>query len=137
MPRTLATILLTLITASAAAAAELVMFEEPGCIWCQRWHTEIGPGYGKSEEGRIAPLRVVDIRHGPPQGLRLERAVTMTPTFVLVEDGAEVGRLVGYPGAHFFYPMLAEQLKKLQQKAIPPSLPAQRDAHASDRQVIR
>ncbi len=94
-------------------AAELLMFEEPGCVWCQRWHAEVGPGYGQSMEGRIAPLRRHDIRSGVPPDIRFDQPVTLTPTFVLIEHGEEKGRLLGYPGAHFFYPMLTELLKRL------------------------
>jgi hypothetical protein len=31
-----------------------------------------------------------------------------TPTFVLVEDGTEAGRIEGYPGEDFFWPLLAK-----------------------------
>lgn len=93
------------------------MFEEPGCAWCQRWHTEIGPGYAKSEEGRQAPLRRLDLRGGVPTELKQEKSVTMPPTFILIEEGVERGRLLGYPGIHFFHPMLGELLKRVQPAA--------------------
>jgi hypothetical protein len=31
----------------------------------------------------------------------------------VAEDGIEIGRIAGYPGADFFYPMLDEILEKL------------------------
>lgn len=98
--------------AISADATELLMFEEPGCAWCQRWHAEIGPGYAHTEEGRMAPLRRLDIRDGTPADIGFKQKATMTPTFVLVDDGVERGRILGYPGAHFFYPMLEELLKR-------------------------
>lgn len=91
----------------SAWAAELVMFEEPGCVWCRRWHAEIGPGYPLSPEGRTAPLRRVHIGDQAAAGVLLQKPVTATPTFVLAEDGREVGRIVGYPGSEFFYGLLA------------------------------
>ncbi|MFM9849978.1 MAG: hypothetical protein ACKVP3_22835 [Hyphomicrobiaceae bacterium] len=75
----------------SAWAAELVMFEEPGCVWCRRWHAEIGPGYPLSPEGRTAPLRRVHIGDQAAAGVLLQKPVTATPTFVLAEDGREVG----------------------------------------------
>lgn len=96
-----------------ADAAELIMFEQPGCIYCRRWDTEIGPGYLKSSEGKLAPLSRLDIRAKVPDGITLKRPVTITPTFVLVDDGQEVGRVVGYGGAEFFYEMLADVMAKL------------------------
>ena len=98
--------------ATAAAAAELVMVEEAGCHWCARWNEEIGVVYHKTEEGRRAPLRRVDI-HALPADLRFESRPQYTPTFVLVEDGAEIGRIEGHPGEDFFWPLLNRLLEKL------------------------
>jgi hypothetical protein len=95
-----------------AAAAELLMVEQAGCMWCRRWHDEIGPGYPKSAEGQLAPLRRIDLGT-VPEGVTLKLPVTVTPTFVLVDNGREVGRLTGYAGANFFYGMLAPLLDKL------------------------
>lgn len=96
-----------------ASAAELVMFEEHGCTWCIRWHSEVGVGYPHSAEGRKAPLRPVDI-HGPrPSDLAFVRGVRASPTFVLVDRGHEIGRITGYPGADFFWGQLGQLLDRL------------------------
>ena len=105
--------------AGGARAAELLMFDDPNCGWCRRWHAEIGPGYPRSPEGQRAPLRRVHIRDHDTTGVALARPVQGTPTFVLVDKGREVGRIVGYSGAHFFYPQVGELLGKL-----PPSAPS-------------
>jgi hypothetical protein len=101
------------IFAPRARAAELVMFVEAGCPWCARWDREVGVAYEHSEAGRIAPLRRIDISMARRTGLRLAGAVTVTPTFVLVEEGVEVGRIIGYPGADFFWGMLEELMAQL------------------------
>ncbi len=92
-------------------AAELVMFEDPGCTWCRRWHAEIGPAYPLTAEGQAAPLRRFHIRDQAIAGIFLERPITVTPTFVLAEAGREIGRVVGYPGEEFFYGLLGSFLK--------------------------
>ena len=92
-------------------AAELVMFEEPNCPWCRRWHAEIGPAYSLTAEGQAAPLRRSHIRDQAHVGVLLERSITVTPTFVLADEGREIGRIVGYPGEEFFYGLLANLLK--------------------------
>lgn len=107
-----------------AAAAELVMFVEVGCSWCQRWDREVGEAYPRSEEGKRAPLRRLHISAARTSGLSLAGAVTVTPTFVLVEKGAEVGRITGYPGADFFWGMLGDLMRRLE----PPSTSSPRDA---------
>ena len=96
--------------AAGARAAELVMFEDPACPWCRRWHREIGPAYPATGEGKRAPLRRVLIGEQSTAGVALERPVTVTPTFVLAEDGRELGRIVGYAGEDFFYGQLGNLL---------------------------
>ncbi len=92
---------------------ELLMFEEPGCPWCRRWRAEVGPGYPHSTEGKRAPLRTLELGTALPAGIVLATPIRFSPTFVLVSDGREVGRINGYPGADFFWPMLGDLLKKL------------------------
>lgn len=115
--------LLTLLFAVAALpvhAAELVMFDDPACVYCKRWLAEVGPGYPKTEEGQRAPLRRIFIRDQGQAGVQLKSPVNATPTFVLADDeGREVGRITGYPGADYFYPMLGEILRKLPTQAAP------------------
>ena len=122
-------LLLSLLFAAAtlpAQAAELVMFDDPACVYCKRWLAEVGPGYPKTEEGQLAPLRRIFIRDQRQAGVQLKSPVNATPTFVLADDeGREVGRITGYPGADYFYPMLGEILAKLPAKA--PRKPAQRE----------
>jgi hypothetical protein len=117
-----ATILLAGLLASVAGslAAELLMFDDPGCVWCRRWNAEIGPGYPRSPEGKQAPLRRIHIRDQGRAGVALASRVNATPTFVLVEDGQEVGRIAGYAGRDFFYPMLDELLRKIPSPAPVP-----------------
>ena len=98
-------------TGGNVCAAELVMFEDPGCGWCRRWHTEVGPAYPRTAEGRVAPLRRVHIREQSRSGVLLERPIVATPTFVLTEKSREIGRIVGYPGEEFFYGQLENLLK--------------------------
>ena len=87
------------------------MVEQPGCVYCQRWDAEIGPAYPKTAEGRFAPLIRAALREGPPEGITYDRRVVFTPTFILVENGKEIGRLEGYPGDDFFWPLLTRLLE--------------------------
>jgi hypothetical protein len=110
-----------LATVPTAYAAELLMFEEQGCPWCKRWHAEVGAGYPKTPEGRRAPLRQLDLMKPRPVGIKLAAPVAYSPTFVLVENGREIGRITGYPGADFFWGLLGELLAKLDKGAAAPT----------------
>lgn len=103
----------TLFWLGGTHAAELVMVESRGCPWCVRWHAEIGPAYPKTTEGRRAPLRRLDISRTRAAGITFAAPVTISPTFVLVDGGREIGRITGYPGPDFFWGLLAELLDKL------------------------
>lgn len=96
-----------------AAAAELVMAEEPGCPWCRRWNEEVGVIYHKTPEGKLAPLRRVNIHDPVPADLAGIEFGAFTPTFILVDDGVEIGRIRGYPGEEFFWGLLGELLEGL------------------------
>lgn len=91
-------------------AAELVMVQQPGCTWCAKWDREIAPIWPRTEAGEFAPLRREQLRE-MPAGMDLDRRVTFTPTFLVMNDqGEELGRLEGYPGEDFFWPVIERLL---------------------------
>lgn len=94
----------------AAQDVKLMMIEEDGCHWCERWTAELGHIYPKTAEGRTAPLVRHDIDDRLAEGVTLERSLHYTPTFVLLVDGAEQGRIEGYPGEDFFWALLKMML---------------------------
>ncbi|MFY0691227.1 MAG: hypothetical protein JXR14_04800 [Paracoccaceae bacterium] len=100
------------ISAAVAQEVRLVMAEEQGCIWCERWNTEIAAKYPKTPEGKAAPLLRMDINRARPKGYEFSRRVSYTPTFLLMVDGVEMSRIEGYPGEDFFWPLLADMLTK-------------------------
>jgi hypothetical protein len=102
------------VMAGMAGAAELVMYRSPGCPWCALWDREIGAVYAKTDLGRRAPLRMVDLARGDPS-LRTESPIRYSPTFVLAEGGREIGRIEGYPGEAFFWGLLERLLERLPQ----------------------
>jgi len=102
---------------SHARAAELVMFERAGCAWCEAFDREIAPIYSKAEEGLRAPLRRVDTARLVPPDLAFIETERLTPLFVLVDRGREIGRIRGYPGEDFFWGLLGALVKKLDASA--------------------
>lgn len=95
--------------------AELVMVERAGCVWCERWDRDVAPVYRKSDEGQRAPLRRVNLSEGQPR-LELKEPVRFTPTFVLVDQGREVGRITGYLDDAMFWGLLGVMLARLEDR---------------------
>src|SRR3954452_20146606 len=123
--RFLVLLFLALPAASAAHAAELVMFEQKGCVWCQKFDREIAPAYDKTAEGKRAPLRRLDIAQPAPADLSFIKRERFTPVFVLIDEGHEIGRIRGYPGDTFFWGLLANLIERLDRgESAPPEPPA-------------
>lgn len=97
-------LLITLAIAPTPLSAEtyLLMAEEQGCFWCAKWNKEISHIYPKTIEGKVAPLRRYDL-HSDLPAVVFKQRVHYTPTFILVSDNKEVGRIEGYPGEDHFW----------------------------------
>ena len=92
-------------------AAELIMVEQQGCYYCLEWKDQLGHIYPKTPEGKYAPLKTIDITE-VDKLKGLQRDVIFTPTFVLMENDRELGRLEGYSSEDFFWELLEVILKK-------------------------
>lgn len=90
------------------------MVEEAGCVYCEKFNNEIAPVYPNTIEGKLAPLKRIDLADGWPNELNQFKPETLTPTFILIENDHELGRLYGYQGDEFFWFLLGELLNKLE-----------------------
>lgn len=103
-------------------AAELVMFDARDCVVCLRFNKEAAPHYDASPAAKVFPLRRIDI-NAARIDIKLELPVTMTPTFVFVDQGVEMARFYGYPGRKHFFELVngvADEFRKIQAEAAPP-----------------
>lgn len=89
----------------------LIMVEQAGCAYCKMWNDELGPIYPKTPEGQLAPLEHVDLRSDWAADLEIGPKPIFTPTFILLENSTEVGRIEGYPGEDFFWGLLGMALR--------------------------
>jgi thioredoxin-related protein len=106
----LTTAMLMFLSVCQSLADELVMVEQHGCHWCERWNSDIAHIYPKTDEGTRAPLRRVDL-HALPDDITFDSRPVFTPTFVLVREGKELARMEGYAGDEFFWFLLSEMLE--------------------------
>ena len=99
-------------------AAELIMVEQQGCYYCLEWKDQLGHIYPKTPEGKFAPLKTIDITEVDKiKGLQSD--VIFTPTFVLMENDKELGRLEGYSSEDFFWELLEVILVEETEYTVP------------------
>ena len=92
--------------AAVASLYELIVFEVDGCTYCQDFRTQILPVYTSSPMGRQAPVRFVNVSHSDETKMGLNAAITVAPTVVLMREGQEIDRIVGYTGPINFMTMM-------------------------------
>lgn len=96
-----------------AQGAELVYFHSESCTVCEQWNEEIGGLYDHTIEAKRLTLRRVSVHDALPADLSFVKGVVYTPTFVVVDQGREVGRMVGYITDYFFWEQVGLQIKRL------------------------
>jgi hypothetical protein len=110
----LAALVIAFVAGTASArAAELIMFERAGCPYCEAFDREVASTYPRTPIGQAAPLRRVDIYKTIPQDLSFLRVERITPVFVLVDHGREIGRIRGYPGEANFWGLIENLVGEL------------------------
>ena len=98
---------------ATAQAFRLLMVEQVGCYVCVAFNRDVAPAYLASAENLVAPLEHVDLRGPLPEGVTLASRPFVTPTFILIgPDGAEMERLIGFPGQDFFWSYLNEMIDR-------------------------
>lgn len=106
-----------MLSPGVAQASELLMFDQAGCVYCARWDRDVGSLYEKTPESKSLPLRRIDIQNQKASGVTLSTPVRYTPTFVVVDNGREIGRITGYSTDDSFWGLLDALVAKL----APPS----------------
>jgi hypothetical protein len=82
-------------------------------VWCQRWDKAIAPIYSRTEEAKLLPLRRIDVDRQKAEGIVLAAPVRYTPTFVVVDNGREIGLITGYANDESFWGLLATLAAKI------------------------
>ncbi len=111
------TMLLSALITRPVAAAELVVFVLDACAPCALFERQIGRIYARTDEGRRAPLRRVDFEAPLSADLAFLAPAEVAPTFVLIDDGAEIGRFSGYASDELFWLSLNALLNRLPETA--------------------
>ncbi|MAA74863.1 MAG: hypothetical protein CMN28_09165 [Salinisphaeraceae bacterium] len=97
---------------AVAGDTQLLMFELPNCAACAAFEADVGGTYDQTDEASVAPLRRLPFGSDPP-GIALNGEVQVSPTFVLIRQGREIDRFVGYTRDEAFWMSLNRLLNQL------------------------
>lgn len=97
-------------TSLRPAPVELLVFEHPDCQYCQVFRRDVLPRYRESTSASQTPIRYIDLARTDTTGLNLRASIHVVPTFVLMQNGREVDRIVGYWAPDNFFKMLSTLL---------------------------
>jgi len=90
-------------TAAPGSNLQLVVLEVDGCIYCDVFRRRLLTAYQASKQGKKAPVRFVDINDPAIGDLGLSQPVGMVPTFIMLENNQEIGRIPGLMGQQDFF----------------------------------
>lgn len=90
---------------------ELLVLEVETCSICFLVRQRIQPVYEKTTHARTVPMRYVDITRRDELQLGLTSRVDTLPTIVLMRDGKEINRFVGYMGHENFLQVVTHALR--------------------------
>lgn len=82
---------------------ELIVVEAPGCTFCTVFRRDVLPSYQASERARSLPVRFIDVNDLAVAQLGLDSPINIVPTFVVIKNNKEIGRIPGYVGPENFY----------------------------------
>lgn len=90
-------------SALGAPRLELVVVEEPNCLYCALLRRDLYPAYAASPRAREAPMRFIDVAALDASRLKLAHTVDVVPTVLVLKEGAEIGRVPGYATREIFF----------------------------------
>lgn len=90
-------------SALAPSRLEIVVVEEPNCLYCTLFRRDLFPAYAASPRAREVPMRFLDVGELASSRLSLRSAVDVVPTILVLADGAEIGRIPGYATREIFF----------------------------------
>lgn len=100
----------TTLSAEQRTPQELVLVTSDHCPFCKAWERDVGKIYGSTPYARQARLRRVDIAEVDSALPELSADVFGTPTFLILENNMEVGRIEGYQSSDLFFWALSEYI---------------------------
>ena len=89
---------------------QLIFITSKYCPFCKAWEQDIGSLYHRTTYAKKAPLRRIDITEVEFELPEMAENVVGTPTFLIFQNGREIGRIEGYQSAEMFFWALSEYI---------------------------
>ena len=89
---------------------ELIFITSEYCPFCKAWEQDIGSLYHRTTYAKQAPLRRIDVAEVDFELPEIVEDVVGTPTFLIFQDGREIGRIEGYQSPEMFFWALSEYI---------------------------
>ena len=89
---------------------KLVMFSSPLCAYCTYFEQNVAPIYKRHSLSDVAPLHAVNMDEEGSGPYHLEKPIEVLPTFIVIKDGKEVGRLTGIPDKFYFLTFIRDHV---------------------------
>lgn len=90
---------------------ELVFITSEYCPFCKAWERDVGFIYNNTPYADKAPLRRVDFKDLVSVLPSNSAVVSGTPTFLILENNNELGRIEGYQSRELFFWALSEYVE--------------------------
>ena len=111
--KVLVVIVSILLLTARAKAATLILIENKNCQRCIAWEKQVGNIYSKTETGKLAPLRRININEAWPKELMFIKKAVYTPTFILLDKKKEIGRIFGFTSDYQFWGQLEKLISQI------------------------
>ena len=82
------------------------------CVFCKAWERDVERLYGDTEYAKKAPLYKIDISLFSEHFTDVAKNVSVTPTFILMSENDEIGRIVGYQNSDMFFWALSKYIPR-------------------------
>ena len=84
------------------AKNNLIMITSEYCVYCKIWEKEVGTIYPKTEMSKNFPLKKINVKNKKfLQSFLIDNPIT--PTFIIIEEKLEKGRIIGYSNSEMFW----------------------------------
>ena len=81
----------------------MLMITDKNCLYCIIWEKQIGKIYPKTDIAKKFPLQRIEVKNFINYKKYDLKKTNITPTFILIKNANEEGRIEGYTNPEMFW----------------------------------